>query len=311
MRRSIWKSLRTEILIVSEDLYDPALQKHNISSLFVMMEQYEAEQTDELNVNRIFKYTSIKEIFNEIVGKSGGILSADLGKKKEPQIILVYSAAGGVGKTTVALGMAACLTQNYKKVLYINAGWLQSFQRLMENRSAISSQDVYAKLGDTGGSLYEKIKHVLRKELITYLPPFKASLMSLGLSYSVYERLARSAKQSGDFDYIIVDSDSEFDEEKAALIDAADRVVIVTKQSASSVFTTNLLVSSISGVKSDKYVFVCNDFVAEDSNALISPDANLQFSISEYVEHINNYDSLKVQSFAQVGGLQKVSFLVL
>ena len=166
---------KADILIVSEELYDYSLQKHNIGNIFLMTEQYEEDQTDQLNLSRIFKYTSIKEIFNEITGKSSTTLKVDTSKKKEPQIVLVYSASGGVGKTTVALGMAACLTQNYKRVLYINASWLQTFQRMLENQVSISVNDVYAKLANPSENLYSEIKHVLRKELFTYLPPFKAS----------------------------------------------------------------------------------------------------------------------------------------
>lgn len=302
---------KAEILIISEELYDASLQRHNIGIVFLMMEQYEEEQTADLNINRIFKYTSIKEIFNEITGKSAGFLNKGREKRTEAQIIMVYSSAGGVGKTTLALGMAACLTQNYKKVLYINASWLQTFQRMLENKSPITSPEVYSQLVSNTTSLYEDIKHVLRKELFVYLPPFKASLMSLGMDYTVYERLACSAKKSNDFDYIIVDSDTEFDEEKAALIGVADKVIIVTRQDSASVFSTNLLVSSINGINSDKYLFICNDFRNENSNALIAPDANLKFSINDYVEHINNYDMLKVSSFAKIASLQKVSFLLL
>ena len=302
---------KADILIISEELFDSSLQKHNIGIVFLMMEKNEEEQTADLNINRIFKYTSIKEIFNEITGKSASILKEKTGKKTETQIIMVYSAAGGVGKTTIALGMAACLTQSFKKVLYINASWLQTFQRMLDNKSAITTSEVYAQLTSNDTSLYDSIRHELRKELFTYLPPFKASLMSLGMDYTVYERLACSAKKSRDFDYIIVDSDTEYDEEKAALISVADKVIIVTKQDSASVFSTNLLVSSINGVNSDKYIFICNDFKKEMSNALIAPDANLRFSISEYVEHINNYDLLKVSSFGKINSLQKISFLVL
>lgn len=302
---------KADILVVSEELYDPLLQKHNIGYIFLMTEQYEEDQTDELNINRIFKYTSIKEIFNEIIGKSASVLKVDLGKKQEPQIVLVYSAGGGTGKTTVALGMAACLTQNYKKVLYINAGWLQTFQRLLVNQTALSTPDVYAKLVNASDNIYHEIKHALRKELFTYLPPFKASIMSLGLKYSMYEKLAVSAKRSGDFDFIIVDADPEFDEEKASLIGKADKVVIVTKQNASSVYATNMLVANINGAGTDKYVFICNDFSKEADNALISPTYTPKFAVSEYIEHIPHYDNLKVEELASSNGIKKASFLVL
>ena len=46
---------RADILIVSEELYSQAMQRHNISHIFVMNEQYEEDQTADLNVNHIFK----------------------------------------------------------------------------------------------------------------------------------------------------------------------------------------------------------------------------------------------------------------
>ena len=171
-----------EILIVSDELYDSSLQRHNIANIFVMMEQLEEGDTGDLNVNRLFKYTSIKEIFNEIVGKSAAALSISDIEKKETQIVLVTSAAGGVGKTTVAMGIAASLSKNYKRVLYINASHLQVYQHMLENPSAITGSDVYAKLAAASEDIYSEIKHVIRKETFSYLPPFKAARMPLSAS---------------------------------------------------------------------------------------------------------------------------------
>lgn len=194
---------KADILVVSEELYDTSLQRHNISNIFLMTEQYEENQTAELNVNRIFKYTSIKEIFNEIIGKSASELKIQKENQK-PKIVLVYSACGGTGKTTIALGIAAALTQNYKKVLYINAARLQTFQCRMENQTPITANDVYAKLGSSDENLYNEIKHIVRHEDFFYLPPFKAAIMSLGIEYSIYSNIASSAKKSEEFDFIIV-----------------------------------------------------------------------------------------------------------
>lgn len=300
---------KVDVLIVSKDLYDSSLRKHNISSIFLMTEQYEEEETGELNVTKIYKYTSIKEIFNEIIGKSN--LTVDSDNKKDPQIVLVYSANGGTGKTTVALGMAASLTQNYKRVLYINASWLQTFQRMFDNQSAISSNDIYSRLAMASDNIYDEIKHVFRKELFTYMPPFKASLMSLGLHYSIYEKIAIGARKSNDFDYIIVDADSEFDDEKASLIDVADKVVIVTKQNAASVYSTIALMANINGDITEKFVFLCNDFNADEDNALVSPTSAPKFIISEYINHFTHYDNMKAETLALDNGIKRASFSIL
>lgn len=300
-----------DILILSEALYSQNIRRHNIAHVFLMTEQYEEESTSELNINRIFKYTSIKEIFNEIRGKSGVVLPDGMNTKHEPQIVLIYSAGGGVGKTTVAMGISACLTQNYKKVLYINASRLQVFQHMLENPSPIAGTDVYVKIGNAGETIYNDIKHVLRKEMFTYLPPFKAALMSLTMKYSIFEKVAKSAKRSADFDYIIVDADSTFDEEKAKLMTTADKVLIVTEQNRSSVCATNTLVENINGLNPEKFFFVCNNFSKEEDNALISPTLSLKFTVNDYIEHFRHYDQMRYEDFVKDPGMQKVAYLVL
>ncbi len=297
-----------DILVVSEQLYDSSLQRHNIKSVFLMEEQHEEESTGDLNVTRIFKYTSIKEIFNEIIGKSP--LSID-DYQKTTQVIYVCSASGGTGKTALAMAISTCLTKNYKKVLYINASHMQSFQRMLKNASAITSSDVYSKLIAGGNDVYADIKHVIRSEGFSYLPPFKAALISLGIKFSIFEKIIMSAKKSNDYDFIVVDSDAPFDENNVQLLNSSDRIIVVTGQSYASVFATNVLVSNINGVSSDKYLFVCNDFDNESDNALISPNIKVKFTISEYVEHIMHFDQLSIEDLANNRGIQKVAYLVL
>lgn len=300
-----------EILIVSEELYKQSVQRHNISHTFLMTEQYEEDQTVDLRVNFIFKYTSIKEIFNEITGKSADVLNIKREYKQETEVVLFYSASGGTGKTTLAMGVAASLTKNYKRVLYVNAARLQSFHHFLENKATITETEVYARLTNPTESIYHEIKHVLRKEIFNYLPPFKAALMSLGLQYSVYEKFILSAKKSGDYDFIVVDADVTFDEEKAQLLNLADKVVVVTKQSMAAVSSTNVLVSNINGISSDKYIFICNDFDKQADNALISPNISLKFTISDYVEHFRYFDSMKPDDLSKEGCIQRTAFLII
>lgn len=300
-----------EILIVSEELYEPALQRHNINNVFLMTEQYEEEQTSELNVNRIFKYTSIKEIFNEIKGKSAEALQIDMSAKKDPQIVFITSASGGVGKTTLALGLSACLTVNYKRVLYINAGKLQSFQRIFENSAPVSDIGIYECLSEKTDLSFSEISHIIRKETFSYFPPFRGSLMASGLQYEVYKKIALAAKKSCNYDFIIVDGLSGFDEDIASLIDIADRVIIVTEQTEASVYATDLLAASVNGSNTDKYIYICNGFDTLRDNALISPKYNLRFAVTDYVEYIAHCDDMKIKDFMTEKDIQRVAYLFL
>jgi len=308
-----------EILIISEDLYDSSFQRHNFDNIFIMYENENDNDNDnedegkttELNINRIFKYSSIKDIFNEIIGKSSTVLKIERAVKKETQVILFYSASGGTGKTTVSMGVCATMAKNYKRVLYINAAGLQAFQHMLDNHSSLSMSDVYTKLADANEKIYSDIKHVIRKELFSYIPPFKASLMSLGLKYSVFEKLITSAKNSGDYDYIVVDADITFDEYKAKLFDIADKVMVVVNQTIASVLATNIFVSNINGAGTDKYVFICNDFERDNDNALILPELALKFSVSEYIEHIRFCEKMKPDDLSKESSIQKITFLII
>lgn len=302
---------KADVLIVSEELYTPALQRHNIGSIFLMTEQYAENQMSEPNVNQIYKYTSIKEIFNAIIGRGTESLRASNSASKKTQIILVYSACGGVGKTTIALGISACLNKNYKRVLYINAARLQLFQTMLSNVSPITVSDVYAKMVSVTNNVYSDIKPAIRNEGFSYIPPFRNALMSMGIEYSIFEKIAVSAKITGDYDYIIIDTDTVFDEDKARLLDIADKVIMVTTQNKASVYATNVLVSNINGANSDKYVFICNDFDKDKTNVLISPDAVNKYTIADYVGHLFNYDQLKANDLANNSDFQKITFLII
>lgn len=301
---------KVDILIVSEELYSQAMQRHNIAHIFVMSEQYEDDQTADLYITHIFKYSSIKEIFNEITGKSADVLNIKP-ENKQTQVVIFFSADGGAGKTTAALGVSASLTKNHKKVLYINASRLQVFQHMLENDSAVSAADVYAKLASADENIYAEIKHVIRKEQFSYLPPFKAALMSLGLHFSVFIKIITAAKKSGDYDVIVVDADVTFDEAKAALLNIADKVVVLMRQTYSSVAATNILVSNINGANSEKYIFVCNDFDESRDNALISPKVTLKFSVSEYIDHFPHYENMRPADIAKQNSIQRTAFLLI
>lgn len=305
------KPQKADILIVSDNMYDSSIQRHNIANIFLMLEEYEEGGTQELNLNKLFKYTSIKEIFNEVIGKSARSLNIEGNVKEETQIVLVTSAHGGAGKTTVSMGISACLTRNYKRVLYINASRLQNFYYLLENDTVITAMDIYSKLNNPTENIYSDIKHIVRKEIFSYLPAFKAALMSVGIKYSVFEQIALSAKRSGDYDFILIDAESTFDEEKTKLLDIADKVIVVTEQSINAVYATNTMISNINGTNSDKYVFVCNRFEKESYNALIAPDVTIKFNVSEYIDKFDINGKIDCEELSQNPGIKKITFLTI
>ena len=273
------------ILVVSDKLYDASLQRHNIDNIFVMSEVPIENQTQDLNINLIYKYTSINEVFNEITGKSAENLNEIEFSKNEPQIIVITSASGGVGKTAVSVGLCKTLSDNYKKVLYINGAYIQSFEYYLKNKSPVVENEIYMSLKGFKENYYQKMKHIVRKEDFYYIPPFKASLISLGLNYDVFLDIAKSAKASGEYDFIVIDAESVFDEYKNKLMSEADKVIFVGKQDECSIFKMKKLINNITYSR-DNCIIVCNDFDGNKKNYIneLSP-ANGSITI-EYIEHV-------------------------
>lgn len=304
------KPQRADILVVSEDLYSSNLQRHTIQHIFLLTENGEEGGTGSLNVKKVPKYTSIKEIFNEITGKAAFVLNFRNSEKKDPELLVVTSGAGGTGKTTMALGIAACLAKEYKKVLYVNADDLQCFGHFLENPGPISSNEIYSRLGGYCDNPYREIRHLIRTEHFSYVPPCKAAFISLGLDSGIMVDLAFQAKKSGDYDYVVVDTNNLFDEKKTRLLNEADKVMVVTGQGRHSALATNALISSIHGVSNERYIFICNDFRQDEENAYTRQDLNLNYWINEYVEHIKGYDQMTISDFADQTGIKRAVYLL-
>lgn len=299
---------KAEILVVGEALYSREIQKHNLANIFVLTEQASAGETGELNISTIFKYTSLKEIYNEIMFMSGDLLG-DKGLSRKTQVVMVYSAIGGAGKTTVALGTSACLSQAYKRVLYIDAEYMHSFQYYLTDKTC-APDEIYRGLSDQNSQIYNHIRDIIRNEKFDYLPPFCASLSSLSINYSFYVHLIKTIKESKDYDFIVVDVDSVFNDEKAALLGIADKVLVLVLQDHYSTLKTDVLLTNINCSDTEKYLFVCNKFQKGGANAL-SEDKKSKVAISEFVEYIGNCGALTVENMLAVEGFQKIAYALI
>lgn len=301
---SFKKIQKVDILIISENMYFDSLLKHEIKKIFVLTEE-KNENIKSNNVQFIYKYKSLNEIFLDIVGDDFNTLINK--EENNSQIILVTSANGGVGKTTMAIGLSMGLSDMYKKVLYIQASYLQTFQQYIDNDEPIKSNVIYQLIDKSKKNIYEKIKYEIRNQNMYYLPPFRTSLMSLGMEYSIFEMIAKQAKEAGDFDYIIIDSDIVLDKNKASMMNLADKVIIISEATETSVYATNRLIDNIENYTSEKYLFICNFFDDDKQKNLNAA----KYRIDEYIKYNMStnekiYNELDVQE-----SLRKIAFLLI
>lgn len=293
-----------DLLIITNKFYSLELQRHNIKKTILLIEELEAGIQLYSNTIQLFKYSDIREILNIINSRSMGIFLNNH-KENMTQIVLVTSACGGVGKTTVAMGICSALEIAYKKVLYVGAEYLQTFQYWLNDLTPITDSKIYSEIGDNSRNAYLTVKSAIKSEVFCYLPPFKAAILSMGISFSVFEKIISDAKMVGDYDYIVVDTDSIFSEDKVRLLGIADKVLVVTDQTERSYFATEQLIKNISELNTEKYLFICNMY---EQNSTIG-DKYMDFTINDFVEHYTN-SKLQLNNVSQIGGIQRIAYLL-
>ena len=292
---------KVDVMLVSEDFYFSDLVKQNIQYLFALTESIPTERDPgSSSVRRINKYATVKKIYSDVVGQCSDVFrrKADGTSKK---VIVVTSPYGGAGKTTAALGLSICLAQGYKKVLYIDAEQVQSFQFFLKNRTPLSDKGIQM-LGSSGQNMYFAVKPYLKKEQFTYMPAPPMALEAYKINRQKILDLIREAKASSEYDFIIVDTDSALDTFKYLLIELADNVVIVTEQDAFLAFQTKQYTFNLTK-NSDKYIYVCNRYDQSSKNYL--PEYNEFVPVSVYVK-----SSVKpISSCADMAGMEDLQKL--
>lgn len=296
-----------EIVVVDEKMYTRDLHKHNISNLFVLTEEIENGNTAELTVTNVFKYSGIKEIYNELIYRSKDRLFEDVKEHKATQVIAMYSAVGGSGKTCLSLGLAECLVLNHQKVLYINTESIQGFAFYLQDKSAMPNNG-YRAIRDDETHVYGNVRHFIKREGFYYLPPFTATLDSLNLDYAIYENLIAGAKESREFDFIIVDIEAGYDELRMELLQKADKVFMVTQQDAYSLFKTELILKNIDLQDREKYLFICNKYRENEENAYLNSQIQKVYPINEYVEYIETQIE-SIRQLSQLNSIQKLAYM--
>lgn len=295
---------KIDILIINERLYDTQLQRHTIGNTFILIEDsYRNEIVEQTNIHTIYKYTSVKEIFSQVF--SNGYIEVNKGEN-DAKVIMVYSPAGGSGKTTVSLGLAATLKKLNRNVIYINTENIQSFNFLLEN-------NIYCRPGldkylvSKDDSLSNFLDESIYNKPFDYVLPFKQSLSSLNIRFDEIKFLIEKLKETRKYQYIIVDTSNEFNKEKTMLMAYCNKVLILSEQNKSGAIKLNRLKSNIDCSDSSKFIFVCNKY-KEEENYLIKDEFIRNCNITEYINFFNE-DDINIENLSRSTCFNKLTYM--
>lgn len=267
-----------DILIINRELYIKDIDRHNINNKFILVE-------DEANgKHEIFKYTSVKDICNNItqnIKSSFRNLHID---KKDTQIIVVYSPIGGSGKTTFSVGMSSALANN-KDVMYISTEVLQSFKFLIDENETASVRLEKSMLKQDSNIL-DNLSDSISNRGFDYIKPFKSSTSSLGITLENFMHLICNIKELNIYDYIIVDTSPELNYEKCLLMSIANKVVVISNQDKLSINKIDDMLNNIDCSDDNKFEFVCTKFIQENENHIINDTIKDKYIVKHYINNM-------------------------
>lgn len=300
-----------ELLIIDDGVFRQEFLRHNIKKVFILSEEMpegdirmqEPGGQAEMQVTYVFKYMNLQTLTGIVIPPewNGGHK-----EQKGTQLVAVLSAEGGAGSTTLAIGVSACLRQGLKKVLYLNLQPYQSFQYLMEDEEELSVESGN-RLRSGGPKVYTDLKAQIKNEMFFYLPQLTYSGYAMGISDESYLMMIQAARQSGDFDYIVLDLGTHLTNGMVSLLEKVNKGIIVTRQWESSHHKLKTLLKNINVKDREKFIFVCNCFDETEEN--YCKKSNVA-TITEYIEKFLECPG-KAKTLASVGSLQKLAYALM
>ena len=240
---SICSSLERFNEVLNEQTYDVVLMEASFSvnpiidnivlPLILWSEDTNTGNSD--NFVGVRKYQRISSIFTDILENYAMVSSRTPGfGSKKANITAVWSPSGGVGKTTVAMALAASGSSGAKQTMYLNLELFSSTPVYFDT-SGKSISRVFEMLETSSGNVDVLIKSLHQKDAVTGIsyfccPEFFDDINILSVD-NISSLLRACSGLTGE---LIIDMSCLCDERTRYIFDAADRIFIVSDSTAAS-----------------------------------------------------------------------------
>lgn len=207
-------------------------------------------------VASICKFQKVDLIYKQILNLYSNSASNIVLRKKniKSNIIFFTSFSGGTGTTSIAVATSKCLARKGEKVIYVNLEKNGDPDIFFNGEGQFTLGDVIYALKSKKQNLTIKIESSLKKSVegVEYLAAPKIALDFLELQISEIKTLLNEILTSFDYDYIIVDCRSEYDELSKMVWNMADKVIVVSDGSEISNSKTERMSHSIEVLENDE-----------------------------------------------------------
>lgn len=303
------KPQRVDVLLIHETMYDAFIEKQNITEIILLTEQKREECVQ--GKRTLYKYTSTKEIYTRAM--SHLLLSGKVQEiqEKKTKTILVYSPLGGSGATTIAVGLSTILNEYGKNTLFLSTEPLQMFSSMLPTKNRMPTEverAVMKKDQNVGQSL---IHSVQQNGNFQYVPPCSAAFESQGMGKSSYQHMLQKIKEENQFDYLVMDMGSDFNEGTTMQMCEADRCLMVAKQDRYAVRKMEKFLEHVDVSNTEKFQWICNFYQSQKENRLYESKESCLKAIDIFVENMKSVEQVGIAELSAVSGLRKLAYLYL
>jgi MinD-like ATPase involved in chromosome partitioning or flagellar assembly len=197
---------------------------------------------------RLHKFQSLHRLFEQLCRYDEVWINADRmpndNSLKQTQVIAVYAAAGGAGKTTVALNMARLFTRR-QKTLYLTLESLSAAQSLLSRQSCIHEDGRFSKLiyylKSDPGKLQNRWDLFIDTEAATglhYIAPVHAAKEMEAMSGETARQLIDVLAGTNRYERLVIDLDSTLNHRTAGVLERSDDVIWLIQGDALSLCKT-------------------------------------------------------------------------
>jgi pilus assembly protein CpaE len=186
------------------------------------------------------------------------------------KVIVIYSAKGGTGRTTIATNLAIALHSDDSKVALVDANLQYGDVSVFLNEQGKNTiLDLAPRADELDNEVVREVMLTHRASGVDILAcPPKPELADkvTGEQFSKVLNYLRRL-----YAYIVVDTASTLTEVVQSALDTADLTVLITTQDIPSIKNANLFLSlaDMSGIQRDRILFVMNRF---DKRIAITPE---------------------------------------
>jgi cellulose biosynthesis protein BcsQ len=290
-------SSKYDLLAIQSELFDSLLMSSSMGSCIVQLGERKLNSSgfDTIYLN---KYQPLNLLLDRMLSIYSDHYTKALHVSNMTQIISVYSAVGGTGKTTVAANLAKLLAFLDHKVFYLNLEMLPSVSMFPAREDCQHFAQFLYFIQVHAEQLPAKLEGLKNYDPITkvhYFDPFTNLLDMEEMSGSSVETLIQTIASQGDYEYIILDLDHTLHERITSALSLSHQIIWLVLDDLNNIHKSAALLKELkqkfhgaSPQWVDKVNFVLNKFTGKMSNDL----ALNSFQLSGYLPYVPQWKSV-------------------